>query len=118
MNDAVSDAGAADKVGSGLNWNFDALQGAYDRISDIALGELKLDIYPNQIEMITSEQMLDAYSSIGMPLMYRPGHSASILPAMKRFIDTGCVASPMKSSSIPTPALFTSWKKTPWQCKH
>jgi len=71
MNDAVSDAGAADKVGSGLNWNFDALQGAYDRISDIALGELKLDIYPNQIEMITSEQMLDAYSSIGMPLMYR-----------------------------------------------
>lgn len=31
---------------------------------------LKLDIYPNQIEIISSEQMLDAYSSIGMPVMY------------------------------------------------
>ena len=73
MNDLPADPGGAirETVGSGLNWNFDSLQYAYDRISDIALGELKLDIYPNQIEMITSEQMLDAYSSIGMPLMYR-----------------------------------------------
>ncbi|MET0181720.1 MAG: SpoVR family protein, partial [Caulobacterales bacterium] len=30
-----------------------------------------LDIYPNQIEVITSEQMLDAYSSTGMPLFYK-----------------------------------------------
>ncbi len=41
------------------------------RSSEIALEELGLDIYPNQIEVITSEQMLDAYSSIGMPLMYK-----------------------------------------------
>ena len=40
-------------------------------MGEIALGELGLDIYPNQIEVITAEQMLDAYSSIGMPLMYR-----------------------------------------------
>ncbi|MEL4395665.1 SpoVR family protein, partial [Shewanella algae] len=26
---------------------------------------------PNQLEIITSEQMLDAYSSIGMPVFYR-----------------------------------------------
>ena len=52
-------------------WDFDGLRRAYDAISDIALGELKLDIYPNQIEVITFEQMLDAYSSIGMPLMYK-----------------------------------------------
>ena len=32
---------------------------------------LTLDLYANQIEIISSEQMLDAYSSIGMPLMYR-----------------------------------------------
>ena len=31
-----------------------------------------LDIYPLQIEVITSEQMLDAYASVGLPLMY--GH--------------------------------------------
>jgi stage V sporulation protein R len=53
------------------DWDFDALRRAYDAISDIALKELKLDIYPNQIEVITFEQMLDAYSSIGMPLMYK-----------------------------------------------
>ena len=33
--------------------------------------ELGLDVYPNQIEVITAEQMLDAYSSIGMPLFYK-----------------------------------------------
>ena len=32
---------------------------------------LRLDVYPNQIEIISSEQMLDAYASVGMPLMYR-----------------------------------------------
>ena len=35
------------------------------------MGEMGLDVYPNQIEMITAEQMLDAYSSIGMPLFYK-----------------------------------------------
>ena len=35
-----------------------------------ALDELKLDIYPNQIEIISAEQMLDAYSCTGLPLMY------------------------------------------------
>jgi stage V sporulation protein R len=53
------------------DWDFDSLRRAYDAISTIALNELKLDIYPNQIEVITFEQMLDAYSSIGMPLMYQ-----------------------------------------------
>ena len=33
--------------------------------------ELGLDVYSNQIEVITAEQMLDAYSSIGMPLFYK-----------------------------------------------
>ena len=33
--------------------------------------ELGLDVYPNQIEVITAEQMLDAYSSVGMPLFYK-----------------------------------------------
>jgi stage V sporulation protein R len=54
-----------------FDWDFDALSHAHDQISEIALGEFKLDIYPNQIEVITAEQMLDVYSSIGMPLMYR-----------------------------------------------
>ena len=42
-----------------------------DAIEDVALNDLGLDVYPNQIEIISSEQMLDAYSSLGMPLMYQ-----------------------------------------------
>jgi stage V sporulation protein R len=53
------------------DWDFGLLDRAYRAIEDIALGELKLDVYPNQIEVISAEQMLDAYSSLGMPLMYR-----------------------------------------------
>ena len=52
-------------------WSFDRLRTTFDAIEDIALNDLGLDVYPNQIEIISSEQMLDAYSSHGMPLMYR-----------------------------------------------
>jgi stage V sporulation protein R len=55
----------------GAEWSFELIRKVYDAIGEIGLGELGLDIYPNQIEVITAEQMLDAYSSIGMPLMYR-----------------------------------------------
>lgn len=51
-------------------WSFETLDRVYRAIEEIALGELGLDVYPNQIEVISSEQMLDAYSSLGMPLMY------------------------------------------------
>ena len=55
----------------GSEWNFATLSHAYDAIEAIAIGEMGLDVYPNQIEVISSEQMLDAYSSVGMPLMYQ-----------------------------------------------
>ena len=51
-------------------WTFDTLKRTYDAIEEIAVGEMGLDPYPNQIELISSEQMLDAYSSIGMPIFY------------------------------------------------
>jgi stage V sporulation protein R len=55
----------------GAEWTFELIQKVHDTMGEIAIGELGLDIYPNQIEVITAEQMLDSYSSIGMPLMYR-----------------------------------------------
>lgn len=55
---------------TGAEWDFATLDRTLKAIEEIALGELKLDVYPNQIEVISSEQMLDAYSSLGMPLMY------------------------------------------------
>ncbi|MBV9510274.1 MAG: SpoVR family protein [Caulobacteraceae bacterium] len=51
-------------------WNFDTLKRTYDAIEDIAINEMGLNPYPNQIELISSEQMLDAYSSVGMPIFY------------------------------------------------
>ena len=55
----------------GADWDFETLQRTLNAIEDVGLNDLKLDIYPNQIEIISSEQMLDAYSSHGMPLMYK-----------------------------------------------
>ncbi|HUB86208.1 MAG TPA: SpoVR family protein [Rhizomicrobium sp.] len=51
-------------------WDFTTLDRTFKAIEEIAHNDLKLDTYPNQIEIISSEQMLDAYSSLAMPLMY------------------------------------------------
>lgn len=53
------------------DWTFELLDKVHDAIEDIALNDLGLDVYPNQIEIISAEQMLDAYSCTGLPLMYQ-----------------------------------------------
>ncbi len=53
----------------GSEWSFNLIETVDQEISVIA-EEFGLDTYPNQIEVISSEQMLDAYASVGMPLMY------------------------------------------------
>ncbi len=55
----------------GAEWDFATMERTYEAIQRVALDDLGLDVYPNQIEIISSEQMLDAYASHGMPLMYR-----------------------------------------------
>jgi spore cortex formation protein SpoVR/YcgB (stage V sporulation) len=55
----------------GADWDFATLQRIYDACEHVAISELGLNTYPNQIEVITAEQMLDAYSSVGMPLFYK-----------------------------------------------
>jgi stage V sporulation protein R len=55
----------------GADWEFSTIQRCHDAIETIAKQEMGLDVYPNQIEVIGTEQMLDAYSSIGMPLFYK-----------------------------------------------
>lgn len=51
-------------------WNPDILQEVYETIEKIAVGEWGYDIHPNQIEIISSEGMLEAYASTGLPVMY------------------------------------------------
>ncbi|RJG42560.1 SpoVR family protein [Motilimonas pumila] len=53
----------------GPDWTFEHLQAYDDEIKRIAK-HYRLDTYTNQIEVITAEQMMDAYSSVGMPIGY------------------------------------------------
>ena len=53
------------------DWSFDRIQRIYAECETIAIKELGLSCYPNQLEIISSEQMLDAYASIGMPIYYQ-----------------------------------------------
>ena len=54
----------------GPDWNFDLLELYHQEIARVAKF-YRLDTYPNQIEVITAEQMMDAYSSVGMPIGYQ-----------------------------------------------
>jgi stage V sporulation protein R len=60
-----------ERLFEGADWDFPTLQRVHDACEEIARTELGIDVYPNQIEVITAEQMLDAYSSVGMPLFYK-----------------------------------------------
>jgi spore cortex formation protein SpoVR/YcgB (stage V sporulation) len=51
-------------------WTFERLDAVDRACADIAERELRLETYPNQLEIITAEQMLDAYTSVGLPLFY------------------------------------------------
>lgn len=57
-------------LSQGPDWNFDLIEKYDQAIKEIAVGEFGLDCYPNQIEIIASEQMLDAYASSGLPISY------------------------------------------------
>ena len=56
-------------LSEGSEWNFELIQ-TYDHEIARVADHYKLDTYPNQIEIISAEQMMDAYSSVGMPVGY------------------------------------------------
>jgi stage V sporulation protein R len=52
------------------DWTFELINDYHDVIRQTA-ESYGLDTYPNQLEIITAEQMMDAYASVGMPVNYR-----------------------------------------------
>lgn len=56
-------------IAEGSEWTFEKLQRYEAEIARVA-ESYRLDTYPNQIEVISAEQMMDAYSSTGMPVGY------------------------------------------------
>ena len=53
----------------GSEWSFSAIE-AYDEAIGRIARDYGLDCYPHQLEIISTEQMMDAYASIGMPVYY------------------------------------------------
>jgi len=56
-------------LSQGADWDFDLIE-RYDAAIAQTAAEFGLDTYPNQVEIITSEQMLDAYAMSGLPVGY------------------------------------------------
>lgn len=56
-------------ISTGSDWTFELLE-RYDLEIGAIAEEFGLDTYRNQIEVISSEQMMDAYASVGMPIGY------------------------------------------------
>ncbi|MDN3575420.1 SpoVR family protein [Chitinimonas viridis] len=56
-------------LSTGSEWTFELIDKYYSEIRRVA-EDFELDTYPNQLEIITAEQMMDAYASVGMPVMY------------------------------------------------
>ena len=56
-------------ISTDSDWTFELLQD-YEREIGRVAEQFNLDTYPNQIEIINSEQMMDAYASSAMPINY------------------------------------------------
>ena len=56
-------------IAEGSEWSFEDVEAYEIELARVA-ERYRLDTYPNQIEIISAEQMMDAYSSTGMPIGY------------------------------------------------
>ncbi len=52
------------------DWSFELIERYNEEIAKVA-ASYRLDIFPIQLEIISAEQMMDAYASSGMPVNYR-----------------------------------------------
>ncbi len=52
------------------DWTFELIEEYDTEIARVAQ-RYGLDVYPIQLELISAEQMMDAYASVGMPVNYR-----------------------------------------------
>lgn len=57
-------------IDSRTDWTPDLLAEVWTHIEDVGQNDLKLDYFKPQFEIISAEQMIDAYASIGMPINY------------------------------------------------
>lgn len=68
--DIVAPARATATLPNSSDWTFELID-QYHEVIRATARSYGLDTYPNQLEIITAEQMMDAYASVGMPVNYR-----------------------------------------------
>lgn len=62
-------ASAVQPISTSSEWSFELIARYEHEIARVAAAH-GLDTYRNQLEVIGVEQMMDAYSSVGMPVGY------------------------------------------------
>jgi spore cortex formation protein SpoVR/YcgB (stage V sporulation) len=106
-------------ISNSSEWSFPLLERFDAEIKRIAHGVYGLDTYANQIEVISSEQMIDAYSSIGLPIGYHHWSFGKQFVATERNYRRGqmglayeivinsdpCIAYLMEENTLPMQAL-------------
>jgi len=106
-------------ISDSSEWSFSLLERFDTEIARIAQGVYALDTYANQIEVISSEQMIDAYSSVGLPINYHHWSFGKQFVAMEQTYRRGqmglayeivinsdpCIAYLMEENSLPMQAL-------------
>ncbi len=99
-------------------WSFELIELYHDAIARTAR-RFGLDTYANQLEVITAEQMMDAYASVGMPVNYRHWSFGKQFIATERSYRRGqmglayeivinsdpCIAYLMEENTLPMQAL-------------
>ncbi len=68
--DIVTPPRADEPLPAPSDWSFELIE-QYHAVIRSTAERFGLDTYPNQLEIITAEQMMDAYASVGMPVNYR-----------------------------------------------
>ena len=93
----------ANRLPNASDWTFELIDEYFAAIRKTA-DRFKLDTYPTQLEVISAEQMLDAYASVGMPVNYRHWSFGKQFISSERITAAATWAWPTRSSSIPIPA--------------
>ncbi len=70
LTDEKPVADTSKRLPSPSDWTFELIDTYFEQIRRTAQ-RFGLDTYPVQMELISAEQMLDAYASVGMPVNYR-----------------------------------------------
>lgn len=58
------------RLSDNSDWTMETLRDYAKAIDKIAKDQFHLDVFPIQLEIISAEQMMDVYSTVGMPLGY------------------------------------------------